>query len=289
MDYYTNIILAVVLLVIIVVKFSMDNRKPRFNDMYSHLSPQERHEIIKKNDRDLEKLYENAKFKHLRENNKKSIEEINQKPKDYKIAIVTFEDRNDEYIDLHNKNIKLYCDKWNCEYIHATKNTNGTSAYWFKVFLVQELLLTDKYDYVFWMDSDAVINNFNIDLGKDILHLYDSDIFIAPDNARYDVSNSGLFIIRNSEMGKKFLEDWTNSYLPMCEQENGKLAGKWAMSCYEQGIMNKLIEEKYWKYTTLLDKEVFHNKNQCNSNVFITHYYASNKYQRAQCFRKAKH
>ena len=42
----------------------------------------------------------------------KPIEKIN------KIAIVTFENRkSDEYIDLHNKNIKSYCEKWNYDYL----------------------------------------------------------------------------------------------------------------------------------------------------------------------------
>jgi hypothetical protein len=188
---------------------------------------------------------------------------------------------------LHHKNIKSYCDKWGYEYVRSSENDSGASPYWFKVFLVQKLILTNKYDYVFWMDSDTVINNFNIDLGKDILHLYNSDIFIAPDNIQFDVSNSGLFIVKNSEIGKQFLDDWTKEYLPICEKGEGKLKGKWAMSCYEQGIMNKLIDGKYGKNTTFLDKNIFYNKKACLDSVFVTHYYASNPEQRAKCFRNA--
>lgn len=281
-------IIIIGLIVIIIALFICSNRQ-QFKDVYEYLSEDEKMALIRKNDAQLQRMYKQARFTKLLDNNKKSLEEINKKAPNYKIAFVTFEDRDEEYIRLHNKNVKEYCDKWGYEYIHATKNKNGTSPYWFKVFLVQELILSNKYDYVFWLDSDTIINNFNIDLGKDILYLYNSDIFLASDNTSYDVSNSGLFIVRNSEMGRQFLDDWTKSYLPMCEKEDGKLKGKWAMSCYEQGIMNKLIQEKYGKYTTFLDSRIFYNKNRCSKTVFITHFYGAGKNQRAWCFRQQKH
>lgn len=282
-----KLVYLIIFLILIIFILFMVSNKDKFVDKYAHLSIQEKNEIIRQNDIKLQNTYSKATFTKLLDNNKKTIEEINQKPKQLKIAFITFEDRDEEYIKLHHQNVKSYCDKWGYEYIHSSDNTNGTSPYWFKIFLVQKILLTNKYDYVFWMDSDTVINNFNIDLGKDILHLYNSDIFLAPDNMKLDISNAGLFVIKNSEIGKQFLDDWTNEYLPMCERGNGKLKGRWAMSCYEQGIMNKLIDETYGKYTTFLDKNIFYNKNACLNSVFITHYYGSNKEQRAKCFRKA--
>jgi hypothetical protein len=279
-----DIIFTFIIIILLIIIFYEQTKKERFEYMTD--AEKDRQVII--NDAKLYVIYKKAKLSSLLDNNKKNITDIMNSKKKYKICFVTFEDRNEEYIDLHNKNIQKYCEKWGYEYLLETKNNTSISPYWYKIFLVNDLIKSNKYDYVFWMDSDTIINNFNIDLGEDILDKYGSDIFVASDNIKYDVVNSGLFIIKNSTIGRQFLEDWINSYDKICEKEGGKLRGVWAMSCYEQGNLNKLLVEKYDKYTTFLDGNIFQNNYSCFDNVFIMHHYGGDKEKRAECFKKAK-
>ena len=168
-----------------------------------------------------------------------------------KILIISYDNRKDEkYIQLHNHNIKEYIKKYGHEYVFYNKcNENN---YWCKVYMVLDALETNKYDYVIWMDSDTLIKDFEIDI-NDILNSYSSDILVGSDNnPKYDLINSGVFIIKNTEIGKQFLKDCINYIPEVCVKKNGSLKGEWAASCYEQGTMNILIADKYSKYTTVL-------------------------------------
>jgi hypothetical protein len=72
-----------------------------------------------------------------------------------------------------------------------------------------------------------------------------------------------------------------------CFNNNGTLKGAWAGMCYEQGIMNILIADEYYKYTTLLSNNIIYNKNICKNDVFIMHLYASSPHDRYKCFTKS--
>lgn len=283
-----EIIYLLFLLGILIYIFYKETSKENFTE-HSEI---EINNIIKNDDINLLKLYQKIKLSDLLNNNKNinnpEVSEEARKNNKYKIAFLTYEDRNEEYIKMHNSNVKLYCDKWGYEYIHVSQNKKNISPYWYKIFLIKDLLEKD-YDYVFWLDSDTAIMNFNVDLGDDILNNYDSDIFVGSDNIKYDIVNAGLFIIRNSEIGKEFINDWIAEYKQYCEKGNGELRGRWAMSCYEQGHLNKLIYEKYSKYTSFLDRSIFQNNNNCFEDVFVMHHYGGDKIKRAKCFKKAKH
>ena len=43
--------------------------------------------------------------------------------------------------------------------------------------------------------------------------------------------------------------------------------------CYEQGAMNNLIYDKYYKYTTILSNDIILNSHYCNEKTFILHNY----------------
>jgi hypothetical protein len=203
--------------------------------------------------------------------------------KNNKILIITYDNRNNEkYIKMHNHNIKKYCDKWGYEY--KFYNYCNDNVYWCKIYMVLNALKSGEWDYVMWMDSDTIIKDFDINLGF-ILNNFSSDIFIGSDNNKlYDLTNAGVFIIKNSEVGKQFLLDCGNYVSYKCLKEDGTLKGEWAASCYEQGVMNLLIAEKYSNYTTLLSNDIIFNFNRCSDNVFIMHLYASSSNNRVKCF-----
>ena len=150
--------------------------------------------------------------------------------------------------------------------------------------MVLDALKKNKYDYVIWLDSDTIIKNFNIDMGN-ILNMFSSDIYIGSDNNNsIDISNAGVFIIKNSDIGINFLNDCISYVSDKCINDDGSLKGNWAASCYEQGVMNILIVDKYSNYTTILTNDIIFNYNVCSDDVFIMHLYASSSNYRVRCF-----
>ena len=204
-----------------------------------------------------------------------------------KILFVTFDNReNQEYVKIHNSNITKYVEKFGYEYKFYT--LCDKNVYWCKIHLVLEALESNQYDYVVWLDSDTVIKNFNIDIG-DILNMFSSDIFVGSDNhLKYGIINAGVFAIANTETGTKFLSECINSLNTDCINADKTLKGKWAGTCYEQGVMNLLIHDKYYPYTTILTNHVIFNYNKCSDDVFIMHLYGSTPESRIKCFQSKK-
>ena len=235
--------------------------------------------VIKYNDKKYFEKFREKGISKLKSNNKLEIP-TNQKNK---ILIITYDNRPTlSYIKLHNDNLTKYSKKWNIEYKFFDKCEHNN--YWCKMYMVLEELQSEKYDYVMWMDSDTYIFNTNINL-SDIFNKYSSDVFIGSDNnSDYDLTNAGVFAVKNTATGKQFLADCINSFNSNCEKSNGELKGQWAATCYEQGIMNILIADKYSKYTTILTNDVIFNYNKCNNDVFIMHLYASSAAYRTKCF-----
>lgn len=246
--------------------------------------------IYKLTDKNVPK-YDNNKYFRKFSNKILSKLKLNNKletpiEKDNKILIITYDDRKLPYIKMHNENLKTYSKKWNFEYKFLNKCEQNT--YWCKIFLVLDELKKNTYDYVMWMDSDTYIFDMDISLSE-LFNMFSSDIFIGSDNNKnYDLTNAGVFAIKNSKIGKNFLNDCINSFNNKCSKPNGSLKGSWASVCYEQGIMNILIAEKYSKYTTILTNELIFNYNKCNNNVFIMHLYASSDNYRQKCFNSKK-
>jgi hypothetical protein len=204
-----------------------------------------------------------------------------------RFAIITFENRKDKYTDLHNKNIQNYCDKWNYKYFFYDKCEDN--VYWCKMYMVLNALKSGDYDYVMWMDSDSVIKNNNISLDS-IVNKYSSDIFVTFDN-KYSVFNAGIFIIKNSPIGLEYMEECIKNNRKDCSIPNSiQLRGQWTGLCYEQGVMNKLIFDRYEKYSTGLPNYIVYNMNindnmeTCNSDTFILHLYGSSDELRTKCF-----
>lgn len=206
-----------------------------------------------------------------------------------KIAIVTYENRkNLEYIDLHNQNMREYCKKWNYEYIFYDQCIHN--MYWCKIYIVLNVLKTGKYDYVLWMDSDTIIKNPLVSLDS-IVNKYSSDIYVTPDNGS-SVFCAGVFIIKNSSIGISYIEECIKQNNEICVTTDNKLRGFWAGLCYEQGIMNKIIFDKYYKYTTCLPPYFVYNEGigedmlTCDTDAFILHLYGSSNELRSKCFKR---
>lgn len=220
-------------------------------------------------------------------NIKNLVTDNNNKLSNLKIAIITIENRESEYLKIHNKSISKYCKKFGYDYIFKTTYDSDLPVYWHKLLIVKDHL--KDYDYILWLDSDTIICNYDIQLelliknNKDIYIGYDYPILLQK------VYCAGVFMLKNSDTSINFLNDCLNDYLGnnFCK-ENGKpvLKGKWAGQCYEQGIMNKMIKNKYEKETLIISDKIFRN---CIfplkvTDYFILHLYCKDKPQVSKHF-----
>ena len=86
------------------------------------------------------------------------------------------------------------------------RGTIQMAAYWAKVAVVKEVLLTEqKCDYAIWLDADAVMHqrvpNASALLGT-------QDMLISKDLPQFDggngMFNAGSFLVRNGKLESKF-------------------------------------------------------------------------------------
>jgi hypothetical protein len=209
-----------------------------------------------------------------------------------KILIITFDDRkNAEYIKIHNQNFSRYAEKYGYEYKyeHVYNHNLNTNPYWYKIYLVKYYLETNIYDYIMWIDSDTMINNMDIQI-NDIINKYNSDLYFCDDNLSLQKINAGMFIIKNSKIGRSYINDCINNYCYKCiKPGEKKLKGAWAAMCYEQGIMNIVLIKNYMKYATVLPIDIVLCSNndyffKLLNNLFIIHYYDTTVQERNYLF-----
>ena len=131
------------------------------------------------------------------------------------IAVLQFYTSNINYGVYSEMINQKYCEDKGYTYV-CEKNTeritsicDKRSFHWGKVKLVQELLDTDKFDYVLFLDADAIISDFNQNI-EDFIDS-DHDMVFAEDVGYHSSMNTGVFLVKNSEWSKNFLKTWWES------------------------------------------------------------------------------
>lgn len=135
-------------------------------------------------------FYYNEKY-----NNKPEI--INNKSD---IAIIYLYTPNIYNYAKHSlKNIKAFIDKYKYDLIiYNYLLDNSISPCWSKILAI--LYNLKNYKYVIWIDSDAIINNFDYDFNTIIHKYFNKDLLICKDiNYSKECINSGVMIIKNSD------------------------------------------------------------------------------------------
>jgi hypothetical protein len=211
------------------------------------------------------------KIQHLRNKNYKNS----------KVTIVTMETRPLRALKYHNKNIQEYSAKYGYSYIFLDHYENKLELpiYWKKIQLLQEQLTKVKpNEYVMWMDSDTMVCH-DIPLDALFEEGNSKSIFIGKDFP-YGPYNAGVFIVKNNERGRGFIDDCINEYLSRkeCRNEKGDLIlGKeWSGSCYEQGIMNTLLMTDYKNDVHTIDHTFLINTNMPMTSTVILHLFDGN-------------
>lgn len=238
-------------------------------------------------------LFQKSPFRENLHNNQMTL--INRIP--LKICFLTMESRNqEEFVKLHNQSIENYVKIQNqrnsdiprqYSYVFVDKcelSGHIHNVYWCKLFLTQNLLESNQYDYVIWLDSDTIIFDNNVDVG-DIVSSYQSDFLAATDGSKN--INAGVLIFKNSEKAKEMLDKMlvvynTKSFQNECMNPDNSLKGLWANTCYEQMNVNMICLD-YREYITLLPPNVISHRYARNG--FIIHMCGRTASDRAKKFK----
>lgn len=107
---------------------------------------------------------------------------------------------------------KIYCDRHGYTFVvEYNKLDQALHPYWNKLLLMQREL-NNGYDYVMYIDADAVFTNMSTRIEDFIV---DSSIYIANENLAVSDSfgeNSGVILIKNDDISRSFLADAINRY-----------------------------------------------------------------------------
>ena len=205
--------------------------------------------------------------------------------KNEKYCIVQFDNRKIIPAKL-KKLIKLnkkHCNKYKIDHIFIN-NENNMSPYWKKVELVLRYINTNKYDYVLWLDTDALINtNYNVFiLIKKFIG--DNDIIISNDMPPWQSCefNAGVWCVRNTKISKIILKEWLSYYDSKswykikdewyCGNNLRRSRCIWAGDKYEQGSFIKYILPKYRYNIKKVSYKILNNNNYTENKNCINHF-----------------
>jgi hypothetical protein len=197
-------------------------------------------------------------------------------------AVVQYDDRNlnSNMSKLITRN-KKYCNQHKYKHIFISSGYTDIPPYWRKVACVKDILLTNKYKGVLWLDSDASIVDFNrsLDSITDIKHSF----YISGDTAEKNdplAFNAGVWIVMNTKIGLEILTKWIDDYdSSLWKIENGEwlTLEDWAGKAYEQGSFRHHIMPDYIDYIKRFPKDFFQGLSHEIDGMFIYHRYHRNK------------
>lgn len=144
-----------------------------------------------------------------------------------------------EYSKYSTEINKRYCDKHGYSFLEIeTVNCETYAPQWSKIFTVLELLKTNLYDYVFFLDADAVVLNDSVTL-EDLIKDLDSPIaFSINDWNGGELINTGAFLC--SKEAVPYLEEC----IKISILEPGLKLEYW----HEQTAINRMYTQG-WKMT----------------------------------------
>lgn len=177
------------------------------------------------------------------------------------IGVITLYTDNIKELALSSiENHRYYCKINKYDYILLNGSLSDRFLAWDKILALKKYLL--KYDYLLWIDSDAIFKNLNKKIEDYILD--DSIVIIGKDPNKDIYANSGVFLLKNNSEAITFLDEVWNS--PVKVEENN-----YSGWLYEQGIICELLKENKYKHYIVLNFDLnchlYYYKDQ-----FIIHY-----------------
>ncbi len=202
--------------------------------------------------------------------------------KNPKICICSYYTKNIASYSMKTEKInRNYAKKHGYDYLvyHEDNIRSDRAPLWNKLLAIEKSLNelnyeNRKYDFVFWIDSDAYFNQDEIKLEKFILP--EKDFYICDDDSQ-SIANTGTFLLRNSVWSREFIKHWWKSgeqsyFADRKFHEQTILDG--LLSCDMLGINKKLA---YFKSEEFNSKPICIKKQRDRWNeTFVVHLMALN-------------
>jgi hypothetical protein len=150
---------------------------------------------------------------------------------------MSYTDNIKSYSSMAEKINRKYAIKNGYDFKVFSHKMIDRAPQWCKISVINELLASNKYNYLFWIDSDAFFNNHNIKLENIINNNKDKEIIICDDiknsGGRQNAINTGTLFVRCSEWSKKFFKLLWN------------YKGEYLYNAFhEQKVLENFIDEK---------------------------------------------
>ncbi len=107
-----------------------------------------------------------------------------------------------QLLELSRITFRSYAKKWGYDFVEITESWDKSRPYaWTKLLVIRDLL--EKYDFVFYVDSDALILRDDTDIST----IVNADFAwpVGPVNGK-KCPNAGIMAIRSTEVSKKLFE-----------------------------------------------------------------------------------
>ena len=143
-----------------------------------------------------------------------------------KILVVQYYTDNLKYAKYSESLNKQYCDLQGYDYlvendsdkIRSFCNDHQIALQWYKVPLLIEMLRTQsKYDWIFFLDMDAIFSNNNKKIEDYLDNSY--NLILGSDVGAHSVANTGVIIVKNNSQSLDFLITWWDSRENVSGQE----------------------------------------------------------------------
>jgi hypothetical protein len=195
-----------------------------------------------------------------------------------KICIVSLitQEIEDFYISILNK--KFYCEKNNYTFVNYNERMSKRHCPWDKILCLIKTI--NWFDYIIWIDADAIINNIDIKFEDIINENPEKDLLICKDpcfsvSAPHCMINTGVMIFKNSKISIDLLNDTWN----IQNDYSIEKLDKYSYDGYphEQGALANLLRTKKYENCFYLYEQAKFNThpNYYNKNTFIVHYMGS--------------
>ena len=207
-----------------------------------------------------------------------------------RIAVLQFYTANISYGPYSEEINKKYCEEKGYTYICDKDDakirsiSENRSLHWCKIKIVKEVLDTNNFDYILFLDADAVISDFNQNIEDFIDGSY--NMIFGEDVGSHSSMNTGVFLVKNSEWSKNFLNTWWESggtymgkdaqdILPIMEQNLEKVGYFKEALWHEQSCITLLYrsDDEIKNNIKVISNRSFNHRDYGEGN-FIFHAFA---------------
>jgi hypothetical protein len=157
-----------------------------------------------------------------------------------RVALAQFYTQNVPYGNFSEEINKKYCEEKGYSYIVEKNNeklrewSEDRAFTWIKPKFITSILETKEFDYVLFLDIDAIISNFDQKIEEFIDEKY--DMVASEDYSSHSLMNAGVLLIKNSDWSLDFMKDWWNCGYYLKGSDVPELGGFGEMGCYKNAL-----------------------------------------------------